>query len=190
MNIDRRIIKKKNIIRRAFLELALEKPINDITISELSQKAEINRSTFYLHYKDISEVAEDIDRLLSDKVLACLKDMDINNIYSSSYQIFSNISEELDESETLKKYILFARDSSKIYDKLKKILFDKAIESLRGKFPDIALKEIEYPLTFICAGTVDSYVKWAHSEKPDKIHIEELFSEISAIIDGIIARIK
>ena len=62
---DRRVRKTEQAIQSAFGKLLLEKNITDITIKELCDNADINKSTFYLHYKDIYDCA---DRLLNDVV--------------------------------------------------------------------------------------------------------------------------
>ena len=51
--MDRRIKYTKKIIKDCFFELLSEKDINKITVSELCNKADINRATFYRYYIDI-----------------------------------------------------------------------------------------------------------------------------------------
>ena len=51
--MDIRIEKTKTAIHNTFLELRSKKPLEKITIKELCEKAQINKSTFYSHYKDI-----------------------------------------------------------------------------------------------------------------------------------------
>lgn len=58
--IDRRILKTKRAIAIALLQLLAEKPMEDITITELTLKADINRKTFYLHYTSIEDVAAEL----------------------------------------------------------------------------------------------------------------------------------
>ncbi|WP_425524836.1 TetR/AcrR family transcriptional regulator [Bacillus atrophaeus] len=58
---DRRSIKTKSAIKHAFLKLLHEKEINKITVSDLSKKADISRGTFYLHYKDVFDLYEQIE---------------------------------------------------------------------------------------------------------------------------------
>ncbi len=53
---DLRIIKTRQHIRAAFFELAEQIGIDKITVQNLTQKAMINRSTFYLHYTDKYEL--------------------------------------------------------------------------------------------------------------------------------------
>ena len=49
-------------IKRAFAELLAEKKaLNKITVAELSERAEVTRGTFYAHYDNIFEVAEELE---------------------------------------------------------------------------------------------------------------------------------
>ncbi|WP_313180851.1 TetR/AcrR family transcriptional regulator [Lacrimispora sp.] len=54
--IDLRVMKTKRAISNALLELLQKKSIDKITVTELTQKAEINKGTFYLHYTDIYDL--------------------------------------------------------------------------------------------------------------------------------------
>ena len=55
----------KNAIIEKTLELAEKKPINKITVKELTQACGITRNTFYYHFHDVYDV---VDSLLKDKV--------------------------------------------------------------------------------------------------------------------------
>ena len=61
---DRRVRKTKKAICDVFCELTKDKKLNEITIKELCAKADINKSTFYLHYRDIYDLAETIENEL------------------------------------------------------------------------------------------------------------------------------
>ncbi|MGO4543484.1 TetR/AcrR family transcriptional regulator [Paenibacillus sp. 2TAB23] len=50
--LDRRVIKTKEAINKAFLELFSEKELEQITINDISERANVNRGTVYLHYSD------------------------------------------------------------------------------------------------------------------------------------------
>lgn len=60
---DRRVIKTKHAIFKAFVELLNEKDVNQITITDIAKKANINRKTFYNYYSDAYEVMEEIENL-------------------------------------------------------------------------------------------------------------------------------
>ena len=64
---DMRVIKPRQAIRIALISLLSEKELSDITISELSARAQVNRKTFYRHYRSISDVVTEFENeLLSD----------------------------------------------------------------------------------------------------------------------------
>ena len=58
--MDLRIEKTERSIVRAFLKLRAEKPLEKIRVKELCEKAEINKSTFYAHYRDIFDLSEQL----------------------------------------------------------------------------------------------------------------------------------
>lgn len=62
---DLRVQKTEKAIRKAFHELAQEKSIQKITVRELVQRAEINKTTFYAHYDTIQDL---IDTLESEAI--------------------------------------------------------------------------------------------------------------------------
>ena len=58
---DIRIIKTRRAIQAAFLKLMKEKGFTAVTVKDIIQEAEINRSTFYAHYDDINDLVITIE---------------------------------------------------------------------------------------------------------------------------------
>lgn len=59
--MDIRVEKTKNAISSVFLELRAKKTLEKITVKELCARAQINKSTFYSHYHDIYDLAEQLE---------------------------------------------------------------------------------------------------------------------------------
>ena len=51
----------RELLRRAFMTLLAEKPIEEISIKELCDLAQVNRSTFYAHYTDLRDLLRQIE---------------------------------------------------------------------------------------------------------------------------------
>lgn len=68
MNLeDLRVRKTKKNLQSALILLLKEKPLDKITVTELCQRSEITRKTFYLHYESVSAYfAELVDQLLNE----------------------------------------------------------------------------------------------------------------------------
>jgi len=62
---DRRILRSRQAITKAFLELFAEKEFDQITINEIADRANVNRGTVYLHYADKYDL---LDKCIEDHV--------------------------------------------------------------------------------------------------------------------------
>jgi AcrR family transcriptional regulator len=58
-NVDRRVRRTREAIHRAFIGLMQEKGYDAITVTDIIERADIGRSTFYAHYTDKRDVLYD-----------------------------------------------------------------------------------------------------------------------------------
>lgn len=69
-NRNQSSVKTRAAIRTAFAEILKEKgELDRITVTELVKRANINRSTFYLHYSDIYDIVAELEHSLMSDVL-------------------------------------------------------------------------------------------------------------------------
>ena len=64
---DPRITRTRAAIRQAFEELIIEKDADRIKVKELTDRAGINRKTFYLHYETIEALFDEVVNELMDE---------------------------------------------------------------------------------------------------------------------------
>lgn len=67
--MDYRIEKTKRSIYNAFIELRAKKPLEKVTVKELCEKAQINKSTFYVYYKDVFDLSDKIECEIVENVI-------------------------------------------------------------------------------------------------------------------------
>lgn len=67
--LDRRVLRSRRQFRAALLSLLEEKDYHQITVQEIAERADLNRVTFYFHYKDK-------DALLVQTIQALYDDLD------------------------------------------------------------------------------------------------------------------
>lgn len=67
-SFDARVRYTRMVIQQNFLELLKQKPVARITVTELCQKAQINRATFYKHYLDIPDLLAQIEEELFQSI--------------------------------------------------------------------------------------------------------------------------
>ena len=59
-------------IINAFIELRASRPLEKIMITELCEKADINKSTFYAYFKDIYDLSDQLEEQVIKRVLESL----------------------------------------------------------------------------------------------------------------------
>ncbi|MBS2967584.1 TetR/AcrR family transcriptional regulator [Metabacillus sp. KIGAM252] len=66
---DLRVIRTRKMIKDAFIQLVTEKGFDAMTIHDITEKAMINRGTFYLHYQDKFDLMEKLtEDILGDVI--------------------------------------------------------------------------------------------------------------------------
>src|SRR6185436_2880035 len=67
--IDRRIQRTRQALRTALIELTKEKDYDSISIEDITERANVGRATFYLHYKDKEDLLlEEFSAMTNEKV--------------------------------------------------------------------------------------------------------------------------
>lgn len=74
--LDRRIQRTKKALIQSLTKLMSEKKVNNITVKELTDLANVNRSTFYFYYRDIFDMVENLET-------------ELINDFSEAYERFS-----------------------------------------------------------------------------------------------------
>lgn len=66
-------ISAKSKIRKALVTLMLQKPFETITISDITQQARVNRSTYYYHYYKKEEILEEVVKKSAHDLIESMK---------------------------------------------------------------------------------------------------------------------
>ena len=90
--MDIRIQKTRTSIYNAFFALREKKELEKITIKELTEIAKISKQTFYLHYKDIYDLSEQIEKKLINELMESLtyKSDILAHIKETTIELFNN----------------------------------------------------------------------------------------------------
>ena len=85
---DKRVIRTKKAIKEALFRIMEEKDISSISISELTQEANINRRTFYTHYRNITDILEEIEGDLVEALGVLVQNIDLKAVRKSVCDLF------------------------------------------------------------------------------------------------------
>lgn len=98
---------------KALISMLEEKSFEYITVSEICKKAEVNRSTFYLHYENTVDLLNETVRFLLDDFKAYFH-IDIETITNKFKE---NSLEELNfiTDEYLQPYLSYIKDNKRVF---------------------------------------------------------------------------
>ena len=180
MKENQRVRISKQLLRKGLTDLLLEKSIHKISVREICDKAEVNRTTFYKYYGSQYDLLADME----DEVLT-----QIERFLSSKNDDLS------DNMEQITKTVTFVGEHSKLC----KILFNNNVDP---SFPERLLnlprirhivtahlqteyeeENLEYMYTFIVGGGFSIIKQWINKE------IREKPEDIAALLNGIISKL-
>ena len=117
--IDRRALKTRKAIFEALAELLTEKELRQITVQELSDKADIHRVTLYKHFYDIYDVYEQLEKAILSEVGLMIADYD----GKPSDELYNAVLKYVSDNPMYFKMIFSPHNTGVLYQKLLK-MFD------------------------------------------------------------------
>lgn len=169
--MDHRIQKTKNSICNAFIELRSRKPLERITVKELCELAQINKTTFYSHYVDIYDLSEQIEGDIVSTVIRNLNNFEdaINN----PFEFVLKLSLEYTAQNALITTIF----SGSRREQLPQKLLTAIKEQVFAKYPEYAdSPDKDIMLTYAVYG---GYYAYYESRKYDDSTVIKIIGEIS-----------
>lgn len=117
--VDLRIQKTQKAIREAFLEIRGRQPLEKVTVREICQRAMINTSTFYNHYRDVTNLTEQLESELLD---ACFRSMpSLDDLFTDPYRFLAELRRCFSDSREAEDLsILFDGRYETFYQKIDK----------------------------------------------------------------------
>lgn len=119
---DRRFIKTEAIIQKSMISLLNERNAEELQIEDLVLEADINKSTFYLHYQSLDLLVSALEDELLSGLMVKINELETNH---SRFAFFDTCLTFLKENRKLAKAVLNAstlRFNQKVEDFGKELL--------------------------------------------------------------------
>lgn len=93
-NGNRSVRKTKKAIRETFISLLEDKPIQAITVKEITDACDISRGTFYFHYQDVYALLEELESDIMAEINDALT-VEVLDAYQTVFSIFSTLEKNM-----------------------------------------------------------------------------------------------
>ena len=163
---DRRVRRTRASIRRAFLDLLDEKSYGQITVTELSERADINRKTFYAYYSGMDELLRELEQdLMEDYEEVCAGiNFSIPGFDGKTY--FQEISRIIDANLEIIKRLGDLGVLPDLVVRIKDTTVQKFLEKNAGAEAETDIR-IALTAEFIATGVLAMFSRWTIDRKMD-----------------------
>ncbi len=167
-SLDARARYTRRVLEESFLFLLQEKPVGKITVTELCQRAQINRATFYKHYRDVPDLLE----CLVQQVLERLESFLASYPYRQFEQIILEVLNYM-RREGERYFILGSGNADPTLSMKTFILcYKSAYPVLEEKFPQMSRKEMEMLYHYLaqgCGGVLTWWLRDGMKLEPEAV---------------------
>lgn len=158
--IDRRILKTKRAIICALLKLQKSGSFDRITVTALTNTADINRKTFYLHYKSVEDVGIQFESQLANRVEELLQASRSPKTGISPETLFRKFQDQIDQYQDVFR-ALFVSDILPVYlSHIQSRLVNVFEDALRESH-SCSETELHNRVVFCMSGVVSMYLDWS-----------------------------
>lgn len=176
----RSAVRSRRLINQAFLELLQEKPFEKITVTDIVNRADINRSTFYAHYPDVRGMVEALLENAVNKSLSLVTDLDFDKLFTDPKPFLTKLLDIGMENMELYRMLGKSDYAMRQVEEMKIIFMQKAITA--GSIPEhIRLSNaFRIQITFFIGGILNTFQQWLQGNLA--CSTEEIQAQIASLI--------
>lgn len=167
---NQRVRLTKMLFRNSLISLLKKKSVYQISVTELCEKSEMNRSTFYKYYGNVRDVLTEIEEETLKQGQKCMQEIEvsgINHAIQPLYRLLCYIKENKD------LYQLLLNNSAD--DNFSSVMIQDTIDFLKYKSKNILADNnnfSDYIFQYILSGCIHVIRSWIDSsmvESPEEI---------------------
>ncbi|GLB29387.1 TetR/AcrR family transcriptional regulator [Lacrimispora amygdalina] len=177
---DRRIRKTQRLLKESLLELMEKKDIKNISVKDITELADLNRGTFYLHYADTYSLLQEMET----EVLNDFQNM-VNN-YREAFKkaslmpVIIPIIQYIEENKKICNILFENSSSNDFVNRFHTLILKNGTAIIKEQYPDARDVTLNYFLEFITYGLTGVLKQWLNTD------MQEPKEEVAEFVDKVI----
>ena len=157
---DRRVRRTRARLEQAMLELLREKDARSITVRELTERADVNRGTFYAHYKDVFDLLDQMEQALFQRLTQLLSSYSTQDLQKGLTPLLTDVFRFVRDDPVLRLAFLDQRTQDSFFRRLDQLIYRKCREDWQGLFLPLDEQLWGCCLDFLVSGAVGLARGW------------------------------
>lgn len=176
---DKRVRRTKKLLRQALAELMQEKEFKNITVSDVVRRADINRGTFYVYYRDVYDLREKVENEMVDTLRGTIEGALPEAVAQASMRtVIERAVSYLEENHSLAYVLLRDTGVGSFEDKLMGVMED-CCRMIRPPKEEAE----KFQIWFIAAGCIGLLKKWMMQP------VQAARDDVLRMLDNLLCRI-
>ena len=177
---DLRFVKNREALRRAYIDLVKQKGTATITVKELTERARVNRMTFYSHYDTVGDILSEY----VDEMTATILDANTGQSSTDVSMLFEKATELM--RQEIDFFRLVAReDGFEQFRNRFRIAFRHIFEEELKRSGDLEGMRLTITADMVASGVTYAYLDWLVGEFDD-LTLEEMLSHFEETIARLV----
>ncbi|HAN43502.1 MAG TPA: hypothetical protein DCP98_08785 [Sphaerochaeta sp.] len=178
-DLNRSVRNTKRKLRASLMKMVLRKPLRSITVKELTNDADVNRSTFYFHYQDVKAMVKEMEGEFFNDFAAALEAID-----QKSHDSLLILVRCLENHMDLCKIVLGSNGDMEFLEEMKNIIEEKISRIWKSAVPEMSDEDLQILDAFLIGGVVSTLQRWVREEP--RASAEALAAVLNRLIfDGL-----
>lgn len=183
---DRRARRSRKLLKESLLELMKRKTFSDISVRDVTDAADMNRATFYLHYAGTGELLRSVEEDLLEELQALVDaHMQETVAVGSVAPVFEPVLDFAVENRETCTILFSSSEASGFFQAIQRLVHENGAPLVRSWFRPADPRLTDYLLNFLAWGFIGLLSEWF--EKGMALPKAELLAAAQRMADGAAA---
>ena len=157
---NRSIQRTQALLKDGLMALMQQKPIQKISVRELTDSVNLNRGTFYLHYKDIYDLMEQIETDMLQEFQEINHTHKFSEMNGTPYPLLVDLFRFLKKNAEFGRILLIENRDQTFVDKLKNILRERCLTDWAQMFENTNPELYSFYSSYVLSGCIGIIETW------------------------------
>ncbi|SFB56440.1 transcriptional regulator, TetR family [Cohnella sp. OV330] len=163
--LDRRKARTRQLLHDALMALLQEKSAESITVTDVTGRADVNRGTFYLHYRDVGDMVQQLKDEVMTGVRARVEKLDISAAMQyidrdEPYPVSVSIFEEIAKHGEFLRIMLGEKGDLSFARQLRELFASRVHAKLSTLSPNESAVPLDYLISYIASANFGIVTHW------------------------------
>lgn len=158
---DRRARRSRKLLKESLLELMKRKTFADISVRDVTDAADMNRATFYLHYAGTAELLQSVEEDLMEELQALVDaHMQETVEVGSVAPVFEPVLDFAVENRETCTILFASSEASGFFQSIQQLVHENGAPLIRAWFHPADPRLADYLLNFLAWGFIGLLSEW------------------------------